>query len=68
MNPTATTPMADFMETGMQEQNKQDGSVSTDNADPQRRALLASLGKAAYIAPATLALLSVEARAASNIP
>lgn len=52
----------------MQEQNKVGGSVSTDDADPKRRALLAGLGKAAYIAPATLAMLSVEAHASSAPP
>lgn len=39
-----------------------------DDVDARRRALLSSLGKAAYIAPATIAVLSIEARAVSAPP
>lgn len=62
-------PRAGLMESGMQNQEKpQEAAASSTEVDTRRRAALARLGKAAYIAPATVALLSVEAHAASSPP
>lgn len=53
----------------MQDQEKpQEAAAPSPDVDTRRRAALARLGKAAYIAPATVALLSVEAHAVSSPP